>query len=67
MVALLSAMKEYSPKEKIRKQAWKFYFVLAAWPVYIFVLPLVYAQMGVVYKFFIIFMHLLIGLICICK
>ena len=48
-------MKEYIPKEKIKKQAWKFYFVLAAWPVYIFVLPLVYAQMGVVSILFMIF------------
>lgn len=33
-------------EERVRTQAWKYYFVLLAWPAYLFFLPAVYALAG---------------------
>ncbi len=37
-------MTEYISQAQIRSQAWKFYFVAVAWPIYIFLLPSLYAS-----------------------
>ena len=34
----------YIPEEEIRKQSWKFYFVAAAWPVYLLLIPFVFSR-----------------------
>jgi fatty acid desaturase len=39
-------MTEPITEERVRAQAWKYYFVLLAWPAYLFVLPAVYARAG---------------------
>ncbi len=43
------------PEQLIRKQAWKFYFVVIAWPLYIFILPSVYDKSKILALLFIIF------------
>lgn len=48
-------MAQYISEKQIQKQAWKFYFVAIAWPVYIFGLPWVYAKSGFAVFAFIIF------------
>lgn len=39
-------MEQYLSEKELKAQAWKFYFVLIAWPIYIFILPAVYAKTG---------------------
>ncbi|HEX3045025.1 MAG TPA: fatty acid desaturase [Bacillota bacterium] len=46
---------EYIPSERIRKEKWKFYFVLFAWPLYLFLLPQVSRHLGLYTLFLMIF------------
>jgi hypothetical protein len=45
----------FIPDSKIRAQAWKFYFVIIAWPAYFFVLPFIFEQFGAWSLVFMIF------------
>ncbi len=40
-------MPEPISAERIQSQSWKFYFVLFAWPAYLFLLPLAFSRLGV--------------------
>ncbi len=40
-----STMKEIT-EQRIRGEAWKFFFVLIAWPLYVFLIPLAFAMLG---------------------
>ncbi|AGK95152.1 fatty acid desaturase [Clostridium pasteurianum] len=37
---------EYISKNKICREKWKFYFVLLAWPLYLFLMPMAYKYIG---------------------
>jgi fatty acid desaturase len=39
-------MSEYISEKEINSQVWKFYFIMFAWPVYLFVLPYVFSKIG---------------------
>ena len=39
-------MAEYVTEKEIRSQAWKFYFILFAWPVYMVTVPFVFDRVG---------------------
>jgi fatty acid desaturase len=39
-------MGQYIPDKLIRRQAWKFWFLMIAWPAYILFLPLVFDRLG---------------------
>lgn len=39
-------MNRYIEEKKIRRQAWKFYFVAIAWPIYVFLLPAAWDRLG---------------------
>ncbi len=39
-------MAEYISEQEIKSQAWKFYFIMFAWPAYLFTLPYVFAAAG---------------------
>jgi len=43
------------PEASVRRQAWKYYFVLCAWPLYLFIVPYVYDMFGGGAVLFIIF------------
>lgn len=42
-------------KEMIRSQGWKFYFLVVAWPLYLFILPYVYARFNMLSILFMLF------------
>lgn len=46
---------EYVTQAQIQKEKWKFYFVLVAWPVYLFLLPQVFRYLGLFIIFIMIF------------
>jgi len=48
-------MSDLITKNAINKQSWKFYFTLILWPVYIFILPLLFARIGYWSVFYMIF------------
>ena len=37
---------KYISEDMIKHQSWKYYFVAAAWPVYLLLLPLVFSKIG---------------------
>ena len=41
--------------EMIKHQSWKYYFITAAWPLYLLVLPLVFSNLGFASVLFMIF------------
>jgi uncharacterized membrane protein len=43
------------PQTALDRQAWKYYFVLSAWPAYLFILPYVYKASGAAVILFMIF------------
>ncbi len=51
----------------IRSQAWKFYFLVVAWPLYLFILPYVYARVNMFSILFMLFpgVYLFAWLLCL--
>jgi len=39
-------MKQYISETELSQQSWKFYFAAIAWPLYVFIVPFVYAKTG---------------------
>ena len=52
---LTEATRPALPEAWLRRQAWKYYFVLCAWPLYLFIVPYVYDTFGGGVILFIIF------------
>ncbi|OGS45253.1 MAG: hypothetical protein A2539_10285 [Elusimicrobia bacterium RIFOXYD2_FULL_34_15] len=46
---------DYISDNRLKSQKWKFYFVLVAWPVYLFILPYLYLKIGLLSVVFMIF------------
>jgi fatty acid desaturase len=46
---------KYISEDMIRRQSWKYYFVTAAWPLYLLALPLIFSKIGFVSILFMIF------------
>ena len=59
--------KDAISKEMIRSQAWKYYFLVAAWPLYLFLLPYVYVRFGWLLLVFMLFpgAYLFTWLLCL--
>jgi fatty acid desaturase len=60
-------LNETITKEMIRSQAWKFYFLVVAWPLYLFILPYVYARFKLLSLVFMLFpgVYLFTWLLCL--
>lgn len=64
---IMAEYKDIISEKMIRSQAWKYYFLVVAWPLYLFVLPYVYARFKLLSFVFMLFpgVYLFTWLLCL--